>query len=104
MTNGSPYFNPAAFTTTAPYTFGNAPRYLAGVRAPGTNNFDMLASRRFQLPETMALDFKVEFFNAFNRVQFAGPNTSIASTSFGQIFLTQSNLPREIQASLRLNF
>ncbi|SDF06044.1 carboxypeptidase regulatory-like domain-containing protein [Terriglobus roseus] len=104
MTNGSLYFNPTAFTTTAPYTFGNAPRYLAGVRAPGTNNFDMLASRRFQLHDAMALDFKVEFFNAFNRVQFAGPNTSIASTSFGQIFLTQSNLPREIQASLRFNF
>jgi hypothetical protein len=104
MKNGGLYFNPAAFSTTAPFQFGNAPRYLANVRAPGTNNFDMLASRRFQLPETMSLDFRVEFFNAFNRVQFAGPNTSIASTSFGQIFLTQSNTPREIQASLRLNF
>lgn len=102
--NGGLYFNPAAFTATAPYQFGNAPRYLAGVRAPGGNNFDMLASRRFQLPETMALDFRMEFFNAFNRVQFAGPNTSIASTSFGQIFLTQANTARQIQASLRLSF
>jgi hypothetical protein len=46
----------------------------------------------------------MEFFNAFNRVQFAGPNTSIASSSFGQIFLSQVNTPREIQAGLRLSF
>ncbi|HEY9139091.1 MAG TPA: hypothetical protein VIM67_12530 [Terriglobus sp.] len=104
MTNGSLYFNPSAFTATAPYQFGNAPRYLADVRAPGTNNFDMLASRRFQLPERALLDFRVEFFNAFNRVQFAGPNTSVTSSSFGQIFLTQANTARQIQASLRLNF
>ncbi|NUQ28870.1 MAG: TonB-dependent receptor [Acidobacteriaceae bacterium] len=102
--NGGLYFNPAAFTATAPYQFGNAPRYLSDVRAPGTNNFDMLTSRRFQLPERTSLDFRVEFFNAFNRVQFAGPNTNIASSSFGQIFLTQANTARQIQASLRLNF
>lgn len=102
--NGGFYFNPAAFIATAPYRFGNAPRYLSDVRAPGTNNFDMLASRRFQFPERTALDFRVEFFNTFNRVQFAGPNTSIVSSSFGQIFLSQANTARQIQASLRLSF
>ncbi|WP_446743089.1 carboxypeptidase regulatory-like domain-containing protein [Silvibacterium acidisoli] len=102
--NGGLYFNPAAFTTTAPYTFGNASRYLSDVRAPGTNNFDMLAARRFPLHDQLGLDFRAEFFNAFNRVQFAGPNTSISSSSFGEIFLTQANTAREIQASLRLSF
>jgi hypothetical protein len=104
MRNGSLYFNPAAFKETPSYQFGNAPRYLAGVRAPGANNFDMLAARRFALVEPFSLDFRFEFFNAFNRVQFAGPNTSISSSSFGQIFLSQANTPRELQASLRLSF
>jgi hypothetical protein len=102
--NGVPYFNPAAFSQTPSFQFGNAPRYLADVRSPGTLNFDMLASKRIALLEPFALDFKAEFFNAFNRVQFAGPNTSIASSSFGQIFLNQVNTPRQIQASLRFNF
>jgi hypothetical protein len=31
--NGGLYFNPAAFRETPSYQFGNAPRYLAGVRA-----------------------------------------------------------------------
>ena len=104
LTNGGLYFNPAAFTPTPSFQFGNAPRYLADVRAPGTNNFDMLAARRFQLPEPFSLDFRFEFFNALNRIQFAGPNTSIASSSFGHVFLTQANTPRELQASLRLSF
>ena len=102
--NGGLYFNPAAFTPTPSFQFGNAPRYLANVRAPGTFNFDMLASRRFKLSERMGLDFRGEFFNAFNQVQFAGPNTNISSSSFGQIFLNQVNIPRDIQVSLRLSF
>lgn len=104
MKNGSYYFNPAAFTPTPSFQFGNAPRYLADVRAPGTKNFDMLAAKKLFFTERYNLDFRMEFFNAFNRVQLAGPNTSIASSSFGQIFLSQANTPREIQAGLRLSF
>jgi hypothetical protein len=104
MKNGSFYFNPAAFKETPSFQFGNAPRYLADVRAPGTKNFDMLAARRLLFAEHYSVDFRMEFFNAFNRVQFAGPNTSIASSSFGQIFLSQINTPRTIQAGLRLSF
>jgi hypothetical protein len=102
--NGGLYFNPAAFTPTPPFQFGNAPRFLADVRSPGGLNFDMLAQKSILIREPFSLNFKAEMFNAFNRVQFAGPNASIASTSFGQIFLNQANLPREIQFSLRLNF
>ena len=64
----------------------------------------MLAAKRIALREPFSLDFRVEFFNAFNRVQFAGPNASISSTSFGEIFLSQANNPRAIQAGLRLSF
>ena len=109
------YFNPAAFAPAAAFQFGNAPRYLEGLRTPGTMNFDMLAAKRFPIAESLALNFRVEFFNAFNRVQFAGPtNTSIGtnitndpskiSPSFGTIVPTQTNNPRSIQASLRLSF
>jgi hypothetical protein len=102
--NGGLYFNPKAFTPTPAFQFGNAPRYLASVRSPGTLNFDMLAEKKIPIVEPFALNFRVEFFNAFNRIQFAGPNASISSTSFGEIFLNQLNTPRDIQASLRLSF
>ena len=104
MRNGGLYFNPAAFSPTPSFQFGNAARFLSDVRAPGTLNWDMLVSKRIPLHESVALDVRAEFFNAFNNVQFAGPNTNISSSSFGQIFLNQVNNPRQIQASMRLSF
>jgi len=104
MVNGGLYFNPAAFVATPPFQFGNSARYLDSVRAPGTFNWDMMINRQFRVREGISVDFRAELFNAFNNVQFAGPNTNITSSSFGQIFLNQVNTPRQIQGSLRLRF
>ena len=102
----SEYFNPGAFSATPAYTFGNAARYQDSIRLPGNLNFDMLASKRIFTIERFSLNFKTEFFNAFNRVQLAGPNTSYsaAGSTFGYISPTNLNSPRSIQGSLRLNF
>jgi hypothetical protein len=63
-----------------------------------------MINRQSRLTESLMLDFRVEFFSAFNKVQFAGPNTNVTSSSVGQIFLSQVNTPRQVQASLRLKF
>jgi len=39
--------------------------------------------------------------NAFNRVQFSSPNTSVTSTSFGRV-TAQANTPRQVQFGLKL--
>lgn len=102
----SEYFNPAAFSATPAFTFGNARRYQDSIRLPGTLNFDMLAEKRFQLPEHLAMTLRFEAFNVFNRVQLTGLNTSYSSTpdTFGYISPTQANSPRSLQASLRISF
>jgi hypothetical protein len=65
----------------------------------------MQLTRQFPIRERMKLQFRAEFFNAFNRVQFAGPNVAVNSPStFGHIYLSQTNLPRNIQLALRLVF
>ena len=104
MVNGGLYFNPAAFVETPSYQFGNAPRFLDAVRAPGTFNWDMRINRNIALRERVSLDLRAELFNAFNNVQFAGPNTDISSSSFGHIYLSQVNTPRQVQFSARLKF
>jgi hypothetical protein len=43
-------------------------------------------------------------FNASNSVNFAGPQTSITSSAFGTISLTQVNGPRAIQFGLKVAF
>ena len=54
----------------------------------------MLAAKRISLPEPFALQFRAEFFNAFNRIQFTGPSTSLSSPStFGKIFLNSTQHP-----------
>jgi hypothetical protein len=104
MVNGGLYFNPAAFSATPSYQFGNASRYINSIRAPGTFNWDMLINRNIALREHVSLDLRAELFNAFNNVQFAGPNTDISSSSFGHIFLSQVNTPRQVQFSARIKF
>ena len=42
-----------------------------------------------------------EALNAFNTVQFSGPNTSVTSTSFG-VITGQANAPRQLQFGLKL--
>jgi hypothetical protein len=105
------YFNPVAFSQAPAFTYGNAPRYIDGIRAPGTDNFDMHVEKQIPLHEELALKFRVEFFNAFNHPQFAAPSgASIGNSSgaisptFGDIVPSQANNPRELQGSLRLSF
>jgi hypothetical protein len=104
MINNGLYFNPAAFSQTPSFQFGNAARYLTALRAPGTFNWDIMMSRQISISERLALEMRGELFNAFNNVQFAGPNTDISSASFGRIFLNQVNTPRQVQFGLRLRF
>jgi hypothetical protein len=42
-------------------------------------------------------------FNAFNRVQFAPPNTQVGNSSFG-VVSAQANGARQIQAAVKLLF
>jgi hypothetical protein len=54
--------------------------------------------------ESFNVEFRTEFFNAFNRANFANPNSNVAIPStFGRITGTSSG-PRVIQFALKLNF
>ena len=99
------YFNTACFTQPAPFTFGDESRTDPHLRAPGIANWDFSAYKNFPLtPENKAtLQFRAEFFNLFNRVQFGYPGQSFGSSSFG-VITSQQNLPRLVQFALRLSF
>ena len=98
------YFNPAAFVRTPQFQFGNVSRYLSDVRNPPYFGFNALIEKQWSIRERYKVDFRTELFNATNSVNFAGPQTSITSTAFGRISLTQVNVPRAIQFGLRVAF
>ncbi|MCX6624217.1 MAG: TonB-dependent receptor [Acidobacteria bacterium] len=101
------YFaNPSVATAAAPYTLGNAPRTLDSVRAPGVNSANLSLFKYFDLEKLRPgarVEFRSEFFNAFNHPQFCGPNTAVNGSLYGQVTST-CTASREIQLALRLQF
>jgi Carboxypeptidase regulatory-like domain len=95
------WFNTAAFSDPAPYTFGNAGRDI--IPGPGNNIFNLAAQRRFNLNERVALAFRAEYFNAFNHPNFGIPLPYVDfAPLFGRILATGE--PRRAQFALRLEF
>ena len=97
---------------------GNVGRNV--LRGPRQTNVDFSIIRRFRLDKARNVEFRAEFFNLFNHVNFANPisnlnavpSTSINSNTgqitgdagdFGRITATSNN-PRLIQFALKLNF
>ena len=102
LPNGSPapfqgtqYFNG--------YAFGNEPRVDPSLRGDGIKNFDFSFQKSTPIHESASFEFRAEFFNVMNRVQFSPPNASVGSGQFGTIAY-QVNKPRQIQLSARINF
>ena len=84
--------------------FGNSG--VGVVTGPGQRNWDVSLMKRTplrQLGESGNLEFRAEFFNAFNTPQFANPGTNVSAANFGVISATSVN-PRVVQLALKLNF
>jgi hypothetical protein len=112
------YFNTAAFAsvpvanaTTVPgctcagTLYGNSG--LGVALGPGQSNWDISLAKLTRvggLNEKATLEFRTEFFNAFNHPQFSNPATAFNSAaSFGLITSTSVN-PRLIQFGLKYRF
>jgi len=68
--------------------------------------------KRIRILENHSIQFRTEFFNAFNHTQFSNPNYGVGATyalpnvragNFGQITSTSVN-PRVIQFALKYSF
>src|ERR1019366_7235530 len=96
----NPYFNTALFPKETLGQLGNANhRFFHG---PGLNNWDLTLMKDLRLTESKRLEFRTEFFNAFNHAQFALPSGNILSSNFG--FVTSANSARIGQVALKFYF
>ena len=99
--NPSQYFNTGAFSQPAPFTFGDAGRNILPI--PGDVVFDLAVSRSFHPRESHVIQFRAEFFNAFNHPDLGIPgNNPDFGPFFGRILATGQ--PRRIQLALRYDF
>jgi Carboxypeptidase regulatory-like domain/TonB dependent receptor/TonB-dependent Receptor Plug Domain len=85
--------------------FGNSG--VGVVFGPDQRNFDIALIKRTsirRLRDGASIEFRAEFFNAFNTTQFSNPNTNVsAGNNFGAITTTAVS-PRVMQFALKLNF
>jgi hypothetical protein len=82
-------------------TIGNIPRNW--LRGPGWWNADIAVMKHFPVTEESQIQFRAEFFNLFNNVNFGNPNSSLTSSTFGRI-TGQNGDPRIIQFALKFFF
>jgi hypothetical protein len=94
------YFNVSAFAKNAIGTFGNSGKNI--LRGPRYFDTDTGLLKNFSIVESKSLQFRAEFFNVFNSVNFGQPGNTLGSTSVGKI--TAANDPRILQLALKFNF
>lgn len=94
------WFNTAAFVQNPIGTDGTSARnFLDG---PGYRDIDMGIFRDVTFQEKVKLQFRAEFTNFFNFVSLNAPNSTLSSTSVGQI--TSAHDMRQLQLGLRVTF
>jgi len=116
--------NPAAWSDPAPGTFGVSAPYYSDYRFARVYDESMSFGKVTRIRERVSLEFRVEFFNIFNRVRLTGPmNVNNAPTNdnalatqrrdaaglvisgFGRIDNRNTeSTPRSGQIALRLRF
>ena len=102
----SPYLNRAAFRQPANFTYGDVPAVIPTLYQPNQLNEDVALSKNFPFGsgERKNVEFRASAFNIANRHLLGGLTTGINSVAFGTFSNPQSNLPRNLQFSLRLSF
>jgi hypothetical protein len=111
--SGLVWFNPLAYAPPADGTFGNSGR--SPFRQPGYYKWDITLSKNFQPTGSTRVQFRADFINAFNQVNWASDpqangldNTCTTSVTtcqaptdkFGQVIAARA--AREIQLGLKI--
>jgi hypothetical protein len=94
------WFDPSNYSNAAGY--GTCAPQIGQLRGPGFYNWDLSLQKNFHLTERFKLQFRGDFLNAFNRVNLAAPNTTVATSTTGVINFSQP--ARNIQFALKLYY
>jgi hypothetical protein len=97
---------PLQGTGTSLNGMGNQTRYNPKVRQFPNYNENLSIAKSFPIKEQIRLDFRAEFFNAFNRVRFGTGSATLQSQTFGRLTSNSDimNNPRQMQFALKLYF
>jgi hypothetical protein len=95
--------NDFPFPTAGCLCFGNAGKNI--LEGPGEKTADLSIHKFFNISERVRLEFRGEFFNAFNHAVFSQPDAFITDGAGQAGVITSTVIPqRQIQFALKLEF
>jgi hypothetical protein len=101
---GKLFFDTSVFSAPAQNTWGNMLRNDS-INGPGFWNVDLSLAKRFRLGGRVMAEPRADAFNAFNHANFANPNATLGSATFGQVTGTiGSYAPRLVRLGARVMF
>lgn len=97
------WFNVNDFPVPTCACFGDASKNI--LEGPGEKSTDLSARKYLNLTERAHLEFRAEFFNAFNHAVFAQPDPFITDGPGAAGVITSTVLPqRQIQFAMKVDF
>jgi hypothetical protein len=93
-------FRATDFPTPAPGQNGNLVRNA--FRGPGFIDVSLSLSKKFALTDRWSGEFRLDAFNALNRVNLGDPVMDLSNTNFGRS--TSQLSPRSLQTGVRIRF
>jgi hypothetical protein len=97
------WFNTNDFPVPTCNCFGNAGKNI--LEGPGEKSSDLSARKIFDITDRVNLEFRAEFFNAFNHAVFSQPDPFITDGPGAAGVITSTVLPsRQIQFATKLQF
>jgi hypothetical protein len=97
------YFDTSKFKLLPAYTPRLNPWQYDGVKGSRNWNIDLSVAKYFKMTETIKMEFRMEAYNLTNSFVPGLPNMTVGSPQFGRS-VTQANLGRQLQYTLRLHF
>ncbi len=97
------YFDPGNFSNPPYGELGTVPMFRSDFRDFGWSEEQVALLKNFRIAERFRLQFRVEFYNFFNRHHFATPNTNINAPEFGNV-INLTGTPREGQFGARFEW
>jgi len=94
------FFDTSCFVSAGNYAFGDSMRGV--IRGPATHIWNLSASKNTKIGESQGLEFRADFFNAFNNAHFGDPGLVVGTATFGRI--TTAGPGRQVQLGLRYSF
>ncbi len=79
------YFSPNGFSNPLYGKLGNSGPYLAGLHNFGSANEDAALYKTFKIKERVGLQFRIDYFDVFNRSSYSTPDTNIDDPLFGEV-------------------